>query len=100
MPAGKKRAAFLMLMASSSYHQDEYRATRKTRRKYWVKEWLQNPEESGAYVQILQELKLQDAEHFRKYLPMNTDVYEVNNINRCIFSLSGEECKLGPQRFA
>ena len=34
-------------------------------------------EERGAYNNILQELKLTDEEHFRSYLRMNTDVFQM-----------------------
>ena len=74
MASRKKRAAFLMLIASSSH--SPYETPIKTRkiRKCWVA-GLRKREGSGAYARILQELRLQDAEHFRKYLRVNTDTY-------------------------
>ena len=42
-----------------------------------MKPWLKNRRETSAYSNILQELRLQDQEEFRKYLRMNTDTYMV-----------------------
>ena len=42
-----------------------------------MKPWLKNRRETSAYSNILQELRLQDQEEFRKYLRMNTDTYTV-----------------------
>ena len=46
-------------------------------RKTWVRSWLKNRLDSGAYHAILNELKLHDFESFRRYLRMNTDTFEV-----------------------
>ena len=58
-------------------HLNENRRVKRRKRQVWVKEWLRQREERGAYNMIMQELKLQDAESFRKYLRMNSTVYEV-----------------------
>ena len=42
-----------------------------------MKEWLRERDSKVAYVNILQELRLSDHEHFRKYLRMNTDTFQV-----------------------
>ena len=68
-----------MLIASSFHYPYETPIKTRKKRKCWVKEWLRKREESGAYARIFQELRLQDAEHFRKYLRMNTDTYEVSD---------------------
>ena len=46
-------------------------------RKTWMKDWLGKRDTKGAFVNILQELKLNDHENFRKYLQMNTETYQV-----------------------
>ena len=50
---------------------------KRKKRKMWVKPWLENRLESGAYYAILIELKLHDFESFRRYLRMNTHTFEV-----------------------
>ena len=47
-------------------------------RRMWVETWLQRREEKSAYKNILQELRLEDAEHFRKYLRMNSETFGVS----------------------
>ena len=41
-----------------------------------MKDWLHKRDTKGAYVNILQELRLNDPENFRKYLRMNTETYQ------------------------
>lgn len=53
------------------------KTSKKRNRKKWMKDWLLERESKGAYSNILQELRLQDHEHFRKYLRMNTTTFEV-----------------------
>ena len=53
-------------------------AGKQTRnRKVWMKNWLRERDTKGAYVNILNELRLNDLEHFRKYLRMNTETFQV-----------------------
>ena len=54
------------------------RKKQRRKRKTWVKNWLKKREEKSAYNNILQELRLEDEEHFRKYLRMNTATFEVS----------------------
>ena len=42
-----------------------------------MKDWLCERDAKGAYGDILQELRLNDHEKFRKYLRMNTDTFQV-----------------------
>ena len=42
-----------------------------------MKDWLHERDTKGAYADILQELRLNDHENFRKYLHMNTDTFQV-----------------------
>ena len=46
-------------------------------RKTLMKDWLRKRDTKGAYDNILQELRLNDHENFRKYLRMNTEIYQV-----------------------
>ena len=45
-------------------------------RSIWAKEWLMQRNSKSVYFNILQELRLQDAENVRKYLHMNTDTFQ------------------------
>ena len=49
-------------------------------RKTWMKYWPHERDTRGAYADILQELRLDDHENFRKYLDMNTDTFQVTLI--------------------
>ena len=53
-------------------------SNRKKRRsrKIWMKDWLRERDKKGAYANILQELRLNDRENFRKYLRMNTETFQ------------------------
>ena len=50
--------------------------------KTWVKPWLKNRLESGAYYAILNDLKLHDCESFRRYPRMNTHMFEVCKLRK------------------
>ena len=50
---------------------------KRAKRTEWVKLWLSNRSQKGAYNNILAELRLQDAENYRRYLRMNTETFEV-----------------------
>ena len=47
------------------------------RRSCWMKQWLIKRDSLSAYNTIFKELHLSDQEYFRRYLRMNTEVYEV-----------------------
>ena len=42
-----------------------------------MKDWLRERDTKGAYANILQELCSNDHKNFRKYLHMNTDIFQV-----------------------
>ena len=42
-----------------------------------MKDWLCEKNTKGAYDNILQEVRLNDHENFRKYLRKNTDTFQV-----------------------
>ena len=52
------------------------RKRQRKRRSCWVKEWLNKRNSLSAYQMILNELWLNNAEYFRQYWRMNTEVYE------------------------
>ena len=68
---------FTAAVCAGLMHSKKNRGVQRRKRKFWVKEWFLRREERGAHSMIMQELRLQDAESFRKYLRMNTTVYEV-----------------------
>ena len=47
------------------------------RKRIWVQNWLLKCEEESAYENILEKLRLQDAQYYRNYLTMNTATIEV-----------------------
>ena len=54
-------------------------ALRKRKRKersVWVRNWLARREEKGVYNNLIQEMRLEDSESFRRYLRMNTATFE------------------------
>ena len=52
---------------------------KKTRRKRntWVKKWLAKRDSRGVYNNLLQEMRLDDVDGYRRYLRMSTDTFEV-----------------------
>ena len=44
-------------------------------RSIWMKKWLAARERQSVYFNILQELRLQDADNYRKYLRMNENTF-------------------------
>ena len=53
------------------------KAKKSRNRKTWMKDWFRERDTKGAYGKILQELRLNDHENFRKYLRMNADTFQV-----------------------
>ena len=49
---------------------------KKKKRKIWVKEWLLARENKSVYNNLFQELRVDDAESYRRYLRMNTDTLQ------------------------
>ena len=47
------------------------------RKRIWVQNWLLKFEEESVYENILEKLRLQDAQYYRNYLTMNTATIEV-----------------------
>ena len=49
---------------------------RRKNSKIWVKKWLAARDDKGVYNNLIQELRLDDAESYRRYLRMNTQTFE------------------------
>ena len=49
---------------------------KKKKRKIWVKKWLLARENKSVYNNLFQELRVDDAESYRRYLRMNTDTLQ------------------------
>ena len=64
------------------------RKRQRKRRSCWVKEWLNRCNLLSVYQTILSELRLRDAEYFRRYLRMNTEVYEVKRFLQSYYHYS------------
>ena len=65
------------IIATSCIEYNKSFNTQRRKRKQWVKDYFRERDRYGAYNLILQELRLKDPYAFRRYLRMNTNVYEV-----------------------
>ena len=59
-------------------------------RKWWVRIWLAARDKKSAYNNILQELRLDDKDYFRRYLRMNTVVFD--ELVRLVRPMIGKKC--------
>ena len=87
------------IIASASVVYGESMKTRKRKRKYWVRDYFRERDQYGAYKLTLEELHLNDPFSFRRYLRMNTHVYEVHVSFFAIFLFKGTLCELMHQYF-
>ena len=53
------------------------KAKKSRNQKTWIKDWLRERDTKGVYANILQELRLNNHESFRKYLRMNPGTFQV-----------------------
>jgi len=56
---------------------------RKRKRKAkeaWEREWLRRRTERGVYRQLLEELRLEDEENYRRYLRMDAKTFQVRSL--------------------
>ena len=49
---------------------------RRAKRSVWTKQWLMR-NERGVFKQLINELRLEEPEHYRRYLRMDTTTFEV-----------------------
>ena len=66
-------AIFAAMVVAILQRRKRKRRPRSIREKEWLKRRLQ----LGVYREILEELRLEDAENYRKYLRMNVATFEV-----------------------
>ena len=52
------------------------RRRKRRRRSLWTREWLKR-NERGVFRQLMEELRLEDPEHYRRHLRMDTSTFEV-----------------------
>ena len=67
-------ATTAVLVANISYNKSK---KKRRRRKEWTKSWLLNRDGKSVYNNILEELRCNDQENYRRYLRMNTETFEV-----------------------
>ena len=82
------------IIASAGVVYGESIKTRKRKRKYWVRDYFRERDQYGAYKLTLEEPFLNDSFSFRRYLKMNTHVYEVHVSFFAIFLFKGTLCEL------
>ena len=71
-------AIFAAMVVAILQRRKRKRRPRSIRDKEWLKRRLQ----LGVYREILEELRLEDAENYRKYLRMNVATFEVMYIKK------------------
>ena len=79
MDPKRRETLSLILLSNGFYFMNNFlkRKRQKKRRSCWVNEWLNRRNSLNAYQTILSERRLNDAEYFRRYLKMNTELCEV-----------------------
>ena len=68
----KRRRKFFMLVLLLSESDD----AKHVENRIWQRDWLAARDQQSAYYNILQELRLEDAENYRKYLRMNVHTFQ------------------------
>ena len=80
------------IIASASVVYGESMKIRK--RKYWIRDHFRERNQYGAHKLTLDELRLNDPFSFRRYLRMNTEVYEVHVSFFAIFLFKDTLCEV------
>ena len=90
MDPERRKTLSLILLNNGFYFMNTFlkRKRQRKRRSCWIKEWLNRRNSLSAYQTILSELRLNDAEYFRRYLRMNTEVYKVKRFLQLYYILS------------
>ena len=65
----------MILKIASDFNVKKKRKKRSTR--FWMSKWLAMRHEKSAYYNILAELQNSDTEHYRNYLRMNHETFQV-----------------------
>lgn len=74
--AERKAQTFMMILSVLEMDDDEPKRNNR-KRKIWMKKWLTTRSREGAYATILNDLRIQDPQSFRKYLRMNEETFQV-----------------------
>ena len=53
------------------------RRNKRRKRRLWVREWIRNRPQLGAYHQLVQELRLSDPQSFHNFLRMDLSTFEL-----------------------
>ena len=75
----RRKILSLLLINNGIYYMKRIKNRKKKRkpRSCWVKEWLIKRDSLSACNTTFKEHHLSDQEYFRRYLRMNTEIYEV-----------------------
>lgn len=71
----KRRKKYFLILMMYHYNND-IDTLNATPRKLWQRQWLAARDSQSAYHNIVQELRLQDPENYRRYLRMNVDTFD------------------------
>jgi len=75
----KRHALLLLILAAGSQISSLPVITSRRRQRFvWVKDWLLRRDEKGAMNNIIQELRLESEEDYRKYLRINPETLDVS----------------------
>ena len=67
--------SLLILITTSDFNVKKKR--KKRTRRFWMRKWLAMRLEKSSYYNILAELQNSDTEHYRNYLRMNHEAFQV-----------------------
>ena len=65
----------LILIIASDFNVKKKR--KKRTKRFWMRKWLAMRHEKSSYYNILAELQNSDTEHYRNYLRMNHETFQV-----------------------
>ena len=90
MDPKRRKNLSLILLNNGFYFMNNFlkRKRQRKRRSCWVKEWLNRCNSLSAYQTVSSELRLRDAEYFRRYLRMSTEVNEVKRFLQSYYHYS------------
>ena len=72
----KRKALAILVIVHLKKAQKGEQFAKHCKRSVWVKKWILQREEKGAYHNLLQELRLQDQDSYRNFLRMDVHAFE------------------------
>ena len=75
LPATLQGFSSLLFLAAA---QKLLKRKHRRKRRAWVRNWLANRKQRGAYSQLISELTVDDAHGYRRYLRMDVTPFEVS----------------------